>query len=377
MMLAMAKWHNVTLGSICSPKQHRTVSMSELTQSGYPVYGANGQIGFYHSFTHDSPTIAITCRGATCGTVNVVPPFSYITGNAMALDDLDEKRVDMKYLASALRARGFNDVISGSAQPQITRQPLLTIAIPLPPLNEQRRIGAILDQADMVRQKRSITLDMLERLANSVYRVTFESEKFSIGPLSELVEIRASLVDPCEHAFASLPHIGPEHIQRDNGRLLSYRSAEADGVTSGKYLFDGDCVLYSKIRPYLNKVALAPGRGLCSADMYPLRPREGRATREFIWFLLRQSTFLDYALGRASRTNIPKLNREQLLSFPAILPSFSLQVTFSRMITEILQCQASAQSHAAKCDMLFESLQHDAFSSGKLNSDANVVIEPD
>src|ERR1700675_4564151 len=102
----MTGWQMVSLGSICSPKQHPTISIKELTQSGYPVYGANGQIGFFDTYTHDKTTIAVTCRGATCGTVNVVPAFSYITGNAMALDDLDEDRSDISYLASALRARG-------------------------------------------------------------------------------------------------------------------------------------------------------------------------------------------------------------------------------------------------------------------------------
>ena len=58
--------------------------------SGFPVYGANGQIGFYSEYNHEHPTILITCRGATCGRINISGPRSYVNGNAMALDDLDE-----------------------------------------------------------------------------------------------------------------------------------------------------------------------------------------------------------------------------------------------------------------------------------------------
>ncbi len=88
----------VKLGEVCSPKQHKTIPIKELRSHGYPVFGANGQIGFYHEFTHEKPTIAITCRGATCGTINITPANSYITGNAMALDDLDGTKIDLRYL---------------------------------------------------------------------------------------------------------------------------------------------------------------------------------------------------------------------------------------------------------------------------------------
>src|ERR1700730_3490700 len=102
----MSKWATVSLGEICSPKQHPTISANELMASGFPVFGANGQIGFFDKFTHEKPTIAITCRGATCGTINITPQQTYISGNAMALDNLDASKVDLRFLAYALKTRG-------------------------------------------------------------------------------------------------------------------------------------------------------------------------------------------------------------------------------------------------------------------------------
>ena len=78
----------VNLIDICRPKQWPTIPKNEMLVAGYPVYGANGKIGFYSDFNHLEPTILITCRGATCGTINVCEPKSYVTGNAMALDEL-------------------------------------------------------------------------------------------------------------------------------------------------------------------------------------------------------------------------------------------------------------------------------------------------
>ena len=120
---------------------------------GYPVYGANGVIGYATEFTHDQPTIVIGCRG-TIGAVHITAPRSFVTGNAMALDGLDTTRVDQRYLARFLEWRGLSDVTSGSSQPQLTRQNLITVEVPLPSLSEQQRVAMILDGADTIRAKR-------------------------------------------------------------------------------------------------------------------------------------------------------------------------------------------------------------------------------
>ncbi len=161
--------NHVPLSSICRPKQWKTISTKQLKSEGYPVYGANGKIGFYDSYTHEAPTVMITCRGATCGTINISEPKSYINGNAMALDKLNEEKVLLKYLYYVLKGRGLNDVISGSAQPQITRQGLDKVTIPLPPLPEQRRIADILDKADSIRRKRQEAIALSEEFLRSVF----------------------------------------------------------------------------------------------------------------------------------------------------------------------------------------------------------------
>lgn len=130
---------------VCRPKQHPIIGKADLTADGYPVYGANGQIGFAQSFTHAEPVIAITCRGATCGTVNWVPAKSYVTGNAMALDHLDRERVHERFLFHYVSVWGVARSISGSAQPQITRQSLSCIDIIAPDLSRQAEVADALD----------------------------------------------------------------------------------------------------------------------------------------------------------------------------------------------------------------------------------------
>ena len=151
---------------ICNPKQWKTISTSELEISGYPVYGANGIIGFYSEYNHEDPTVLITCRGATCGEIHICEPKSYVTGNAMALDDLSDE-VDIRYLYYFLRGYDFKNIISGSAQPQITRQGLQKLIVKYPNLETQKKIVEALDKAQDLIDARKEQIRLMDELVKS------------------------------------------------------------------------------------------------------------------------------------------------------------------------------------------------------------------
>ncbi|TWI03192.1 type I restriction enzyme S subunit [Flavobacterium tiangeerense] len=165
----------VKLLDISKPKQWKNLPSSELTEEGYFVYGANGIIGKYAEYNHEYPTLAITCRGATCGSLHITRPKSYINSNAMALDDLSDN-VNIKYLYYALFNRGFKDVITGSAQPQITREGLSKIKISLPPLQDQIRIAEILTQSENLITQRKESISLLDELLKSTFLEMFGDE---------------------------------------------------------------------------------------------------------------------------------------------------------------------------------------------------------
>ena len=163
------------LGEICRPKQWKTVSVSQLCENGYPVYGANGVIGKYKDFNHKKETILVTCRGATCGTLNICAPFSYVNGNAMALDSLD-KSVDLRYLYYFLKGRGFHDVISGSAQPQIIRSAIERIEVPICNIGTQKEITKRFTKIeDIIKNKKRLLAD-LDNLIKARFVEMFKDE---------------------------------------------------------------------------------------------------------------------------------------------------------------------------------------------------------
>jgi type I restriction enzyme S subunit len=143
-----------------------------------------------------------------------------------------------------------------------------------------------------------------------------------------VARVASDLVDPMECPYA--PHIAPNHIESETGRLLPHSTVRDDGVTSPKHRFRRGQVLYSKLRPYLAKVVVADFDGVCSADMYPI---DTVLDPHFLkwWMLTRE--FTRRAAGEQARTVLPKINVRALSKLPVPLPPPSEQ----RRIVEILE----------------------------------------
>ena len=152
----------VKLTDICRPKQWKTIAGKDLLLDGYPVYGANGLIGYWSEYNHEYETVTIACRG-TCGKVNIVPGQSYINGNAMCLDDLSE-RFGLKFLYYYLKGYDFKDVITGTTIPQITIEGLQKVKVPCLSLGEQEEIVRCLSRVETVIQLHQQQIVILDDL---------------------------------------------------------------------------------------------------------------------------------------------------------------------------------------------------------------------
>ncbi|HQL52588.1 MAG TPA: N-6 DNA methylase [Candidatus Magasanikbacteria bacterium] len=138
------KWPMVELGEVCEIYQPKTVTSKEINKEykkgWYKVFGANGAIGYYHSYNEEYPEVLVTCRGATCGTVNLSEHKCWVTGNAMVVRPKNSNILLKKFLFYFLKNKNLSSVVSGSAQPQIIRSSLSLFKISLPPLSVQKEI---------------------------------------------------------------------------------------------------------------------------------------------------------------------------------------------------------------------------------------------
>ena len=153
----------IGLNTICSFKQWKTIPTKELKDKGFPVWGANGIIGYSNEYNHIDSTIMICCRGATCGAINVSSGKCYINGNAMCVDNLSEEFA-IDFVAYFLKHYDFSGIITGAAQPQITQNGLAKILIPKMSLEEQNHISSALQKIEKtinLKQQKLIAFDEL------------------------------------------------------------------------------------------------------------------------------------------------------------------------------------------------------------------------
>lgn len=257
--------------------------------------------------------------------------------------------------------------VRGAQYPAVSDEDVRSVPIPLPALSEQHRIVEILDQADRLRRLRAEADAKAERILSALFMKMFGRQEPNRGivdrqRLDALVEIGGSLVDPNCPEFIDLPHVGGEHIEKNTGRLLPLHTVGESRLRSSKFFFTERHVLYCKIRPYLNKVAYPQHRGLCSADIYPLLPKDERLGPWYLTALLRSDEFLSFASGQSDRLRMPKLNRDQLGGYLVSVPAPGSLATFEAHAASVVLLDESRCSSEARVTRLVEVLLHRAYS---------------
>jgi type I restriction enzyme S subunit len=169
------EWEGKRLGEIGEIYQPRTISQTDLTESGFDVYGANGIIGKYSKFNHENSQIAVTCRGNTCGTINFTNPKSWITGNAMVVNLDAATTVSKKFIFYQLVNTNFSYLITGSGQPQITGE-IKKHFLKLPSFFEQKKIATFLAAIDEKLQALKKKKALLEQYKKGVMQKIFSQE---------------------------------------------------------------------------------------------------------------------------------------------------------------------------------------------------------
>ncbi len=282
---------------------------------------------------------------------------------------LKTKLISKRFLFYILNSDFFeNQCIQSSkgvAQKNMSTEWLKEYEIPLFPLDEQKKITTILDNVYGIIASRRQELKALDDLIKARFVEMFGDFKantkgWPLAGFDEIAIIDGNMTTDYER-YADYPHIGIDSIEKDTGILKGYRTVAEDGVISGKYVFTPAHIIYSKIRPNLNKVALPDFDGLCSADAYPILPISGKCNRIFLAYNMRSTFFLDYILQFCNRTNLPKVNRKEVAGFRTPLPPIQLQDEFAAFVSQVDKSKFAVQKALEKAQLLFDSLMQQYF----------------
>lgn len=264
----------------------------------------------------------------------------------------DESILSQDFLPLLLQTDRFWDYLeankSGSVNYFITWKTLEKYEVDLPSYEEQIKMAEVAWSMEHTRRTYLRLLRYSELLVQARFTEMFgdyskNTMSWPIAEFKDFASIDANMTTDYE-TYADYPHIGIDSIEKDTGRLFGYRTVKEDNVISGKYIFTPRHIIYSKIRPNLNKVALPDFDGLCSADAYPILPNEKNCDRIYLATLMRSRYFLDYILGFSVRAGMPKVNRKQIEGFRAPLPPLELQREFATFFRQTDESESELQN---------------------------------
>ena len=277
------------------------------------------------------------------------------------------KQINNRFLYWYLKGHKeyLNSLGRGATFKEISKAIVENIEICLPTLEKQEKYADILEQCNGIIQIKKGQLRKLETLVKSRFIELFgdlktNSKGWQIVGFKDCADIDTNMVHDFE-GYEDYPHIGIDSIEKETGKLIGYRTIAEDGIISGKYLFTPEHIIYSKIRPNLNKVAMPDFDGLCSADAYPILVKEGICNREYFGYTLRSQYFLDYILAFSNRTNLPKVNKSQVEGFVLPLPPIELQNQFSDFVVSTDKSKSKIQKSLEETQLLFDSLMQKYF----------------
>jgi type I restriction enzyme S subunit len=273
-------------------------------------------------------------------------------------------------ISPAIKRALLNVAGSGATREAITKKQIQEFEIPLPPLDEQRRIAAILDQADALRRKRREALSKVSELPSHLFaHVCGDPASNPMGwPLSRLGDVCNSLSDG--------PHVSPEYVQ-SGIPFLSTRNIRPEGIVweDLKFISKSDAEnQWKKVKPTRGDVLYTKGgtTGIARAVDFDLDfavwvhvavLKVSKNKVEPVW--VQEMLNSSYCYRQSQRLTKGIVNRDlglrRMVDITFPLSPLALQHTFAARVAEIDKLKAQHRAHLAKLEALFASLQHRAF----------------
>ncbi len=291
-------------------------------------------------------------------------------------------RLNNKYLFYFLLQYDLGNICKTGAVPSVNQSDIYSISIPLPStLEEQQEIVDVLDAASEIIRLRTACIESAQSLIPALFQEMFgdiknNTKNWKSCNLNDLVYIDRKNISVNELKSNAYRYIGLEHIEKDTGKILIDLENNFNvDLKSNKYYFTNEHVLYGKLRPYLNKVALPTCDGVCSTDIFPIMPRKNISNKYFIKYLMSSPYFVQITSLKTSGANLPRIGTKALELIKVICPDIEIQNQFAAKAQEIEAYIKSQQAELENAKTMFQSLLHHAFTGEltrhKFGGDAN------
>lgn len=379
-------WKRVALGEVLTLFNGRAYQQNELLDQGTPVIriqNLNGGANWYYSNLKlpnekycENGDLLFAWSG-TFGPYFWSGPraiYHYHIWKIIPSPSLDRKYAFylLQSITSRVKASG-----RGISMIHMTKSAMEAWEVDLPPLDEQRRIAAILDKADALRRKRKRALDLLDGLTQSTFFDLFGQTGDPISkwggpiPLSDLAEIGSGITKGRKlngQTTRQISYLAVANVQDRRLELAKVKVIDATEDEISRYKLQKDDLLLTEggDPDKLGRGTLWAGElseAIHQNHIFRVRVKSDSILPLFLNWLVGSPYGKRYFLGVAKQTTgIASINKTQLSGFPVIVPPIDLQRRFVCFAERVAVEGRRFTSSLCDTEALFSSLQSRAFS---------------
>jgi type I restriction enzyme S subunit len=260
---------------------------------------------------------------------------------------VDESLCYPPYLLNYFRTETGREQLAGISPGSAGRNRVLSlrripeIMVPLPPLDEQLRIvarieelAALIEKArDLRVQARDEASNLLGATSSQLFSTTAKVNKSC--PIGDIISFRNDLIRPSDGESGSARFVGLQHIESHTGKKLGEDRVLVEELGGRKFRFSPGEIVYGYLRPYLNKVWIADCEGICSVDQYVIRPDQRIVNIRYLAHFMRSPIFLGQAIELTHNLLLPRLRKALLKGVAIPLPSLPEQCYMATYLDDL------------------------------------------
>jgi type I restriction enzyme S subunit len=317
-------------------------------------------------------SILVALYGATVGNTAILG-IDAATNQAVCFIIPQKGKIESKYIFYLLKSK-INELLSmrvGGAQPNISQEIIKNLTFPLPPLSEQNKIIEILEQADELRKRKKEVIEKSDKIITSLFYKMFgdpieSKELISLESLIEQIERRNPTIKS-EEEFKYVDISGVDGIK---GEIVNVKTISGnDAPSRARQVIKSKDVIISTVRPYLRATALVSenlDNQICSTGFCVLRAKNNTGYG-FIYALSRLQWFTQRLNDLAKGASYPAVSDQDILTLEIPKPNIKMLKKFDTIVDHVQTINQNYQESFQKIELLFQSIQHRAF-SGELTN---------
>ena len=254
---------------------------------------------------------------------------------------------------------GTNKAVMGLT---LNKATLLEKEISLPDIHDQRKIATKLDKIDEIIADRQMQLELIDQAVKSRFIELFgeplsNQKGWQTMPIVKAAPIKSRRGNLADKIWL----LNLDAVEAQTGKVLFKHRVQSEGINASTVYFTTENVLYSKLRPYLNKVVMPDEDGVATSEMIPMCPLADRLNRAYLCYWLRSDTFVKHISEKVAGAKMPRVSMDYFRSLSIELPPIELQEQFAAFVEQTDKSKLAVQKGLEELEILKKSLMQKYF----------------